>query len=228
MSLTTTTQAAQPAPLTLPSNNPLVSMQNMLMVVAQSNVPLQQEMQRTMTEFQRFMENVQANMETVVQSNVQLRRELVGAESRLREVERIHQVENRAHQEVFNRLSAQLSETNNRLATLENGQTAMRSQLQTVNRPDLAAIRAHLGALESKIGVVATGVYTDMKAKSQQITELDQRVHDHYHIFNNQHSALKVEFGGLLNRFNRHTHEFHLPIPGSRTRSRYVTQLPLN
>lgn len=171
-------QAEQPTSLSSLSNEALISMQNMLIVAAQSNAPLLQEIQRTHTAFQRFMEGMQTNVETLVQENAQLRRELIAAESRLNEAQRIRQVENQAHQAVLDRLSTQFSETNNRLATLENGQTAIHSQLQTVNRPDLEAIRTQHGILESRMRGLEIRVKTEMNAKSQQLTSMTQQLNN--------------------------------------------------
>src|ERR1700722_3434079 len=93
--------------LGLPNNDALAPMQNMLMVIAQSNAPLQQEMQKTCSAFQQFMESMQANMEVLAQENARLCKQLVETESLLKQSETVYQAKTQALQDVINNLSTQ-------------------------------------------------------------------------------------------------------------------------
>jgi chromosome segregation ATPase len=190
-------------------NDAIVPMQNMLMVIAQSNAPLQQEMQKTFSAFQQFMEGLQRNMETLTQENARLCKQLVEADSRSKESETVYQAKTQALQDVINNLSTKLLETDKQLAKLENSQTAIQKELKTVNQPDIAALRTQVSTLEARATTAETSHKTEIKALADQVNAVQKQSKEtatQEAAHSAQTTALTTKVSDLIKRYESHYH----------------------
>jgi phage shock protein A len=107
---------------------PLALMQNMLTVVALSNQPLQHEIQKTVTTFESFMEQMQKNFEVLSQENALLKTELIKEKTRYQESEKTHLAEIQALKQTVETLKLGATTTNNRISAVEQSQNTLQSK----------------------------------------------------------------------------------------------------
>lgn len=161
-----------------PPEDQSLALGNLMMAMVQSNVPVNEAIEKSSLAFSKFAEEMRNNFQILVQENTSLKKQLAESESRYKEAETIHQAERNASDEkvkellaaiktlsekvdthetqMKNQFNAEINAVKNQVATLNSQLTTLSNQLTTLNTTLTNSNHKHQTSITSLTTTTAT------------------------------------------------------------------------
>ena len=168
-----------------PAENSMEAMTSVFSVLAQSNAPMKEELSKLASVFQNFMETTKSNIQTVVEENASLRKQLITAEANKKQADAAHQTERQAADKRIQSLMGQLETTNRTVTQLQSTCATLGSKVTDLT--------LQLGKLQTEQSQFASSTKESLTSQQTQCNTVNASLNSSMsYVYNNLGSTVST------------------------------------